>query len=124
MLRGTLHIVLLAALALGGVTGCSAVRERVAAIGGDDDVRFDGNRYRARLDAPRDDRKAFTVVVPDAAGPRLAGAREAGRFEATKHCIALTGSSRVIWGDGGPDAPAGTLALEGGTLTMTGRCEG
>jgi dihydrolipoamide dehydrogenase len=46
------------------------------------------------------------------------------RFEATKHCIAHTGSSRVVWGAGGPDTPADALALEGGTLTMTGRCEG
>ncbi|WP_296762010.1 hypothetical protein [Sediminimonas sp.] len=124
MLRRMANFALLAALALGGVSGCSAVRDRVAAIGGGSDVRFDGNRYRAALDAPRDDRMAFTVTVSDAAGARLAGAREAGRFEATKHCIARTGSSRVVWGAGGPAAPAEALALEGGTLTMTGRCEG
>ena len=122
MLRGVTHIVLVAALALGAVTGCSAVRDRVAAIGGSDDVRFDGNRYRARLDAPRDDRRGFTVTVADAAGARLQGAREAGRFEATKHCIAQTGSSRVAWGAGGPDAAAEALTFDGGTLVMTGRC--
>ena len=122
MVRMVAHITVLAALALGGVSGCSAVRDRVAAIGGGDDVAFDGNRYRARLDAPRDDRMAFSVTVADAAGARLAGAREAGRFEATTHCIKITGNSRVVWNAGGPEAPAEALAFEGGALTMAGRC--
>jgi len=47
-------------------------------------VLFEGKYYPARLSRERDDRAAFTIVVSRAA-QGLDGAREAGRYEATKY---------------------------------------
>ncbi|WP_026756121.1 hypothetical protein [Sediminimonas qiaohouensis] len=121
MVHRAIHLAALA-LALGGLGACGAIKDRVKGIGGGD-VLFDGRSYSASLSADRDDPAAFTVSVANAGGARLAGAREAGRYEATKHCIEITGNSRVVWSTG-PDAPAEALTLSDGALLLAGRCAG
>ncbi len=120
MMRRPIHLAAVI-LALGGLGACSAIKDRVSGIGGKD-VLFGGNSYRATLNEDRGDPASFTVSVADAGGARLSGAREAGRYEATKHCIEIAGNSRVDW-TVGPDAPAEAL-LSGGTLLLAGRCAG
>lgn len=119
MIQRAIHLAVIV-LALGGLGACGAIKDRVKGIGGDD-VLFDGKTYRASLSADRDDPAAFTVSVANAGGARLAGAREAGRYEATKHCIEVTGTSRVDWSTG-PDTPAEGLTLSDGALLLAGRC--
>lgn len=83
---------------------------------------FDGATFRAKLDADRADARSFSVEVRDA-GKTLAGAREAGRFEAVRHCIETFGNSRIDWVQG-PDAEDSALRIEDGDLILTGRCAG
>ena len=82
---------------------------------------FDGAVYRTSLKAERGDpRGQFNVVVRDAA-QGLSGAREAGRYEAIKHCIRETASSEIEWAIG-PDTADSALPISEGSLILTGRC--
>ena len=96
----------------------------LGAIGGvftGDRATFDGQRFRASLKADRADPAPFRIEVRQA-GKSLAGAREAGRYEATKHCIHYYGNSAALW-QVGPDSPDAELVFEGDTLVLTGRCD-
>lgn len=104
-----------AALAL-ALSGCAVFQT------GDSQARFDGNIYPAELVRDEADRARFLVAV-EGVSQGLAGAREAGRFEATKYCIAQYGNSRVFWAVG-PDSEAARIAVAGDTLTFQGECEG
>ena len=86
-----------------------------------DRTTFDGHRFRASLKADRADPAPFRVEVRQA-GKSLEGAREAGRYEATKHCIHYYGNSAALW-QVGPDSPDAELVFEGDTLVLTGRCD-
>lgn len=83
-------------------------------------VLFEGNYFPARLSRDRDDRAAFSVVV-SRAGQGLDGAREAGRYEATKYCIDQYGNSAAIW-TVGPDSDGLTVGDD--QLVLAGRCAG
>lgn len=83
---------------------------------------FDGHAFRADLDAQREDPRVFTVAVSPAAAS-LQGAREAGRYEATVHCLQTVGISDVEWRIG-PDSPAEALPIREGRLILSGRCSG
>jgi hypothetical protein len=83
-------------------------------------VLFEGQYFPARLSRDRDDRAAFSVVV-SRAGQGLNGAREAGRYEATKYCIDQYGNSDAVWSVG-PDSAG--LAVRDDQLTLAGRCAG
>lgn len=112
-------------LALGAVlalAGCSTISGVTDRLTGSNKQSFDGQFFRASLAFDRDAAADFVVRVQDA-GKSLAGAREAGRYEATKHCIEYFGNSAAVW-QVGPDSPDEALVIDGGTLVLTGRCTG
>ncbi|WP_040607554.1 hypothetical protein [Oceanicola sp. S124] len=83
---------------------------------------FDGQYFRMSLAAEKDTPANFVVTVRDAS-KSLAGARDAGRYEAANHCIERFGSSRIDWMNG-PDAPDEALQFSGGDLVFSGVCRG
>lgn len=99
------------ALCAGLVAGCTSSEDR---------VYFDGQFYNAKLRKVERQLDQFTVTVKPVS-KSLLGAREAGRYEATVHCVNAFGSSDIIWA-AGPDAPDGQLNIQNDTLTLSGRC--
>jgi len=86
-------------------------------------IPFDGYLYKAKA-RPVDkkvSRADFTATVWEVS-QSLEGARQAGRYEGTKYCIAQYGSSRVKWSVG-PDTPPENLRIVDDTLTFAGRCD-
>ncbi len=83
---------------------------------------YDGHAFRARADAPRDDRRGFSVTVEPATAS-LIGAREAGRYVAVKYCMKHFGSSDMDW-QAGPDLDDAALTIQDNVLILTGRCVG
>jgi hypothetical protein len=51
----------------------------------------------------------------------LVGAREAGRYEATKYCINQYGTSDIAWVSG-PDVEDGSLTINNDELQLRGAC--
>ncbi|WP_299148650.1 hypothetical protein [uncultured Tateyamaria sp.] len=100
---------LIAALAL------SACAERKA-----DRVAFDGQFFRSNASKVDKQRNQFEISVSPVSAS-LEGAREAGRYEATRYCIGIFGSSNVDWIEG-PDAEDGTLRISGDKLLLRGTC--
>ncbi|MEC3860040.1 hypothetical protein VK792_01970 [Mesobacterium sp. TK19101] len=101
------------------VTGLLAL----AACGGSKENvhEFDGQIYSGRARAVgKEAPGAFTVAIgPVSKG--LTGAREAGRYEATKFCIGYIGTSDVDW-QLGPDTPDDALQFDGDKLILRGTC--
>lgn len=85
----------------------------------DDDLAFDGNFYRTRLN-DTDARHKF-VVTASPVSASLLGAREAARYEATVFCVNNYGSSKINWVVG-PDDPDEAMPIEDDTLTLQGAC--
>ncbi|NRB03792.1 MAG: hypothetical protein HRU30_11070 [Rhodobacteraceae bacterium] len=94
------------------MSGCSRDRDRVA---------FEGVEFRSKASfVDRKDRTAFEISVrPFSASAE--GAREAGRYEATRYCVERYGTSDIIW-TAGPDDAAEDLLVEGDTLNLAGTC--
>ncbi len=86
----------------------------------DDRILFDGQFYNAKLRKVERQRDVFTVSVKPVSRS-LAGAREAGEYEAIVYCVNNYGSSDIIWA-AGPSAPDGQLIIENDTLNLQGRC--
>ena len=108
----------LASLGLGVIlllTGCESLRER--------QIAFDGYLFKARTSAVDRSvsRADFTATILSVS-QSLSGARQAGRYEGTKYCIAQYGTSRVKWTIG-PDTPPQSLQIVDDTLTFVGRCD-
>ena len=110
--------VMLVGAALGMVAGCGSLKNLTQPSS--KRVLFEGLYYPARLSPNRDDRKAFTVTVNRAA-QGIEGAREAGRYEATRYCIEIYGRSDATW-TVGPDTEG--LAVVDDQLILAGRCKG
>lgn len=89
----------------------------------EDRVLFDGQAFRAKAKAVDKKRSPadFTVTVKGVSAS-LDGAREAGRYEATRFCVQNFGSSRIAWKIG-PDAEPGTLRIDNDSLTFAGKCQ-
>lgn len=102
---------LIVALAAGLVAGCA---------NNDDRIAFDGKFFRAKVQKVEKQNDVFTVTVKGVS-QSLNGAREAGRYEATDHCIQNYGTSKIIWRVG-PDTPPEQLSIVDDTLTFSGRC--
>ncbi len=99
---------------LGITFALSACQNRGAAIA------FDETYFATRLSNVDRLRDQFVITVsPFSASAE--GAREAGRYEATRYCIDLYGSSDVIW-QAGPDAEPEALEVSNDTLTLRGAC--
>lgn len=84
---------------------------------------FDGFLFKTKTSSV--DKKVsladFSATVFDASAS-LDGAREAGRYEGTKYCIANYGSSNVDWVIG-PDSDPSQLTLVDNAITFRGRCD-
>lgn len=106
-----LRISLLAALV--ALAGCSDPFNQNA-------PEFDGQKFRTSVKADGD--KSQFVVTVKGADKSLAGAREAGRYAATKHCIERFGASDVTWAHG-PDAAEDALQRDGDDLMFEGVCD-
>ena len=102
---------LMAILLLLGLVSCG---ERYR----DNQVAFEGIRFKANLNQIKGDGFAFRVSVKNAE-KNLNGAREAGRYEATKFCIERLSTSDIEWING-PDSDP--LPLKDGNLEFLGRC--
>lgn len=53
----------------------------------------------------------------------IAGAKEAGRYEASKYCLKEFSWTGIDW-TVGPDMPDEALTLVDDTLTLSGECKG
>ncbi|WP_170758887.1 hypothetical protein [Ruegeria lacuscaerulensis] len=108
---------------LGAVITMSIVSACGIVTPSDDRILFDGKSFRAKANPV--DKKAmpteFTVVV-NGVSASLDGAREAGRYEGTKFCIANFGSSRIEW-KVGPDTEPQNLRISDDKLTFAGTCQ-
>jgi hypothetical protein len=82
--------------------------------------KFDGHTFRAKLSKVEKQRDQFSVVVSPASSS-LEGVREAGRYEATKYCIAQFGTSDIVWVNG-PDAEDNQLIISDDKLQLRGAC--
>ena len=105
----TLGLVLLMA------AGCS----KINLTGKSDRISFDGQTFRTSARKADDDLSVFVVKVPGAT-KTLTGAREAGRYEATRYCIKNFGSSKIEW-IAGPDAA--TVTMDKDTMLLQGICK-
>lgn len=114
-----INVLMLGALVI--LTGCGAISNVTGRLTGGDRQTFDGQLFRASVAFDRANPADFAVRVNDA-GKSITGAREAGRFEATKHCITYFGTSSALW-QVGPDSPEQELVFDGDALVVTGRCD-
>ncbi|SEK99329.1 hypothetical protein [Roseovarius nanhaiticus] len=83
-------------------------------------MRFNGNYYPADLKKVGDRREDFVITVRDP-GQGIEGAREAGRFEATRYCVETFGDSTVNW-QTGYDPDANAAVMDNGRLILRGSC--
>ncbi|MEM1076753.1 MAG: hypothetical protein AAF665_19260 [Pseudomonadota bacterium] len=86
----------------------------------EDDLSFDGQYYRSKVKADKNQREVF-VVTARPASASLLGAREAARYEATAYCVNRYGRSDIKWVVG-PDSPDEALTILNDTLTLQGEC--
>ncbi|WP_137699947.1 hypothetical protein [Marimonas lutisalis] len=103
-------------LVAGLLASCGAVDKLKPKKG----LYFDGQQFRARLEQLGDEHKEFAVSVFNVS-KSLEGARQAGAYEATRHCIEYFGNSDIEW-DVGPEDES--LTVQDDTITFRGRCEG
>ena len=80
-------------------------------------VPFDGVLFNAKLKVGSS-KKAFEVTVP-LSHRSLAGAKEAGRYEATIYCVNKFGTSDIIW-DVSPDDVSKVTSNK--SIFIKGRC--
>jgi hypothetical protein len=76
-------------VSLGLLAGCSGK-------GGKQRVTFDGYAFKTSLKALKEDPQMFDVTVRDA-NQSLEAAEDAGRYEATRHCVTRYGNSTLEW---------------------------
>lgn len=109
--KGAVLVLLAAAMAL---SGCTNKRQK--------GVTFEGIQFRSDVAQVGENLEEFQVTVFKVS-QSLEGAREAGRWEATRYCIRNFGASDKEW-IVGPDAEDGQLVVRDDTLTFRGRCKG
>lgn len=80
---------------------------------------FEGQFYPAK--AKKGATREEVIVTVRRIDQGLKGAREAGRYEATRYCVETVGDSTIDWVQG-PDAADGVLVTEGGNLVLRGTC--
>lgn len=114
--RRALKASLLPALAILGaasLSGCDS--------SGDDQMLFDGQSFRMKANDIDNDVERFTVEVRPVSAS-IEGAREAGRYEATRYCIENFGSSDIDWVFG-PDDEVTRLQITDDRLILQGACK-
>jgi len=108
-----MRVMLISLVALVLVAGCEKRADRVA---------FDGQYYKGKAKKVDDVLSQFQVSVSPVSAS-LEGAREAGRHEGTKYCIANYGTSDIVWAVG-PESEDSELPIEKDTLYLRGECQG
>ena len=96
------------------MTGCSnplALEENI--------VSLDGYYLSSKLSRSKLDDRSFDLTVRRA-NRSLSGAREAGRYEATRFCIKNYGTSDIKWVLGPDDQ---SIGLTGKVLKLSGQCD-
>lgn len=94
------------------LSACAPSKDRIA---------FDGKFFKAKLSKVDKQRDQFAIEVSPASAS-IDGAREAGRYEAIKYCIAQYGTSAITW-VAGPDADGTALRVENDKLQLRGACK-
>jgi hypothetical protein len=110
----TINILRLA-MALGLVAGVSA-----CSSWGDPGPRGVGLPFDVRL-SEGETARDFSILV-QAPGATLAQARESARYEATRHCIELSGFSTVEWTLDPATGDWAVFRTEDGEPIVSGRC--
>ena len=82
-------------------------------------VSFDGYYFSSKLSRSKLDDRSFDLTVRRA-NRSLSGAREAGRYEATRFCIKNFGTSDIKWVLGPDDQ---NIGLTGKVLKLSGQCD-
>ena len=82
-------------------------------------VSFDGYYFSSKLTPNKLDDRSFDLTVRRA-NRSLPGAREAGRYEATRFCIKNFGTSDIKWVLGPDDQ---SISLTGKVLKLSGHCD-
>jgi hypothetical protein len=82
-------------------------------------VSFDGYYFPYKLVRNKADDRSFDLTVKRA-NRSLSGAREAGRYEATRFCIKLFGTSDIKWF---LDPDDENIGLTGRVLKLSGQCD-
>ena len=82
-------------------------------------ISFDGYYFSSKLSRSKLDDRSFDLTVRRA-NRSLLGAREAGRYEATRFCIKNFGTSDIKWVIGPDDQ---SIGLTGKVLKLSGQCD-
>ena len=82
-------------------------------------VSFDGYYFPYKLVRNKVDDRSFDLTVKRA-NRSLSGAREAGRYEATRFCIKIFGTSDIKWF---LDPDDENIGLTGRVLKLSGQCD-
>ena len=82
-------------------------------------VSFDGYYFSSKLSRSKLDDRSFDLTVKRA-NRSLSGAREAGRYEATRFCIKNFGTSDIKWV---LDPDDQSIGLTGKVLKLSGQCD-
>jgi hypothetical protein len=82
-------------------------------------VSFDGYYFPYKLVRNKADDRSFDLTVKRA-NRSLLGAREAGRYEATRFCIKIFGTSDIKWF---LDPDDENIGLTGRVLKLSGQCD-
>ena len=102
------------------LASCERAKGVVSGQGG---YAYEGNVFKGKLQRGRDEHENFSVAVRGASRG-VQGALKAGRIAANRYCIAQYGNSDITWTGQSPDTDPETVELlDGGTLSMNGRCK-
>lgn len=82
-------------------------------------IAFDGYNFSSKLTPNKSDDRLFDLTVRRA-NRSLSGAREAGRYAATKFCIKNFGTSDIKWV---LDPDDESIGLTGKVLKLSGQCD-
>ncbi len=82
-------------------------------------IAFDGYNFSSKLTTNKSDNRLFDLTVKRA-NRSLSGAREAGRYAATKFCIKNFGTSDIKWV---LDPDDESIGLKGKVLKLSGQCD-
>ena len=96
------------------MTGCSNPFELE-----ENKVSFDRCYFSSKISGSKLDDRLFDLTVRRA-NRSLLGAREAGRYEATRFCIKNFGTSDIKWVLGPDDQ---SIGLTGKVLKLSGQCD-
>lgn len=109
-----MRFMVLCMVSLGLLAGCGS-------NGSKQRVTFDGYSFKASLKAVKEDPRMFDVTVKSA-NQSLEAAEDAGRYEATRHCVTRYGNSKLEWLVV-METDDRDVIVDKDTLLLRGRCE-